>query len=157
MSTVPFVEFEAGDANAPVQEIGTTGSYASARLGPYYVPRGVIVHLSPSKECTFKLDYENDEPGEAWPRSIAAGAAHVLLGKRSRKILSIHLSRPHELLQSDRPVFDPSESASWCRELSEDRQFACVQNAVVVAEILSRMPTEIRARILQATDPRAAT
>ncbi|MCC6774528.1 MAG: hypothetical protein IT360_25355 [Gemmatimonadaceae bacterium] len=156
MHTIPFVEFEATDANTPVQETGITGSYASARLGPYYVPRGVVVHLTPTKGCTFMLDYENEEPGESWPRSLDGGLARVLLGKRSRKVLSIHLPRPHEVLQADRPLFDPSESVSWCRELSEDRQFACVQNAVVVADVLAKMPTEIRARILQATDPRAA-
>lgn len=37
----------------------------------------------------------------------------------------------------------------WCHELSQDRRFACEQNAVIVSSVLVDMPDAVRSQLVE--------
>lgn len=148
MATAMVAEYQSPEVNDPVPQPEVTGSHASARLGPFYVPRGVVLSVGARDRCAFELAYENDEPAEREPRRVGNRETFVVLGRRSRKILSVLLDGASAVLARRERILDPDVSRNWLHELTADRRFACAQNAVVVSLVLDAMPDDVRATVL---------
>ncbi len=156
MSSMLIAEYEAPDVNEPVPQPEITGSFASARLGPFHVPLGVEVSVWHRAGCVFTFVYANEEEPEASARALGS-SAEVRLGSRSRKVLALRLDAPADALATGQRLFDPSSAQAWCRDLPLDRQFVCFRNAQVVAAVLDAMPWQVREEIVTAlrSGPRA--
>ena len=141
-------EYQPEIVNAPVPEVGTGNEIATARLGPLHVPHSVAVSYSEPNTCLFRFIYPNSEAPEPRFRSTRINGLTVQLAKNTKKVLALRYSDAAAALQNGAPPFDPTESASWCSELTWDRRFVCSRNAELIAAIIAAMPEELRLRLV---------
>ncbi len=125
--------------------------HAFSRLSTFHMPRAVDISFSDADVMEFRLEYPNQEPPERTPRSADSdGSIEVLLGKHSRKILSLRFGQAIGRLSAGPLRFNPAISEGWIADLPRDAVFACRRNAEVVAAILAAMPDETRQQLLDA-------
>lgn len=148
MPTVERSEYESQDMNEPIPQTEITGSYASASLGPLHVPVSVMAEVD-GRNCRFDFSYVNSEAPEATFRTLSLGQTQVLLGRHTKKILSLVFEDAAEVLRRGDRLFDPLECGAWCGSLGRDRQFTCRRNAEIVGATLAALPEDIRHSLIE--------
>ena len=157
MSNTLVAEYVSPDVNEAVPR-GPKGEIRStARLGPFHAPVGVAIAIESKHLCKVRFHYVNDEqPESVMRRSADHPDVEFLLGRKTRKILAVTIRNLRSKLEPEQQVFDPRVAREWCAELTTDRQWTCLQNAVVASSALREMPADIRQSLLRMLESKDA-
>lgn len=119
-------------------------------LSVFDVPTAVKLLMFPAHDrCELHFSYPNREPGDD-PWRVLAGNPDVLVcvGRHTGKILQIRVNNATQAFHAGPLQLDASDAIEWVGNRPSHVQKTGLLNALVVFELVARMPDQVREGVI---------
>ena len=154
MPVITYDGYEAARFSAAIgtrrEAVAPNHSVFYAGLSPFDIPHEVVVEIRSGDECTVFFRYPNDEPPETSPRLADDTGIRVVLGRNSKKVLSVIIPDARVRFESGEVTFDRHSMLELALSLPSNVQRSCERSITLTYEILRSMPRPLRRAIAEA-------